>query len=124
MLDLVPLFMRNVDDAFFDANLTAMLCRDGGIVHGGDHIAGLDLILVLHLDLPIGGNVELVMDHFTVFDTDEAHICILIRLDDADRALDLGNDGFTFRHLAGLEELFHTGETSGDITTSRNTTGM
>ena len=59
-----------------------------------------------------------------MFDAHQAHIGILVRLDDAHHALNFGDDRFTLGHLAGFEEFFHAGETSGDVTTSRHTTGM
>ena len=116
--------MGDVHFPLLDADLAAVFGGNGRFIQRGDHIACLDFVLILDLDLPFFRHIELIVDHFTLFDAHQAHIGIFVRLDDAHRALDLGDDGFTLRHLAGFEELFHARQTGGDVTAGSHTAGM
>src|SRR5512140_2320577 len=103
MLGFLMLFVRNDDFPFFNTDLACMLRGYDRIIHGRDHITSFDFLFILHQDLPLFWYIELIMDHFTLFDANKTHICVLIRLDDMDRTLDLGYDGFALGLFAGFE---------------------
>ena len=66
--DVVGLFfalvIRDNHLAFFllHAHAPGMLSGDGGIVFGRQHIACIDLVFALDLDLPIFGNIVSITD--------------------------------------------------------------
>ena len=107
VLSFFMLFMGDINLAFFNTHSAAMLCCNGRIFQSGDEIPSLDLILFFYQDLPFFWHIELIMDHFTLFDANEAHVSIFIRLDDVNRTLDLGYHGFTLGLSARFEEFLH-----------------
>ena len=99
VFNLLAFLVGNEYFALFQAYLACVFDRDGSFTQGGNHLADLDLILVLDLDGPLLGNVKLVVDHLAVFNMHQAHIGVLIRLYNVHCAFDLGHNSFTLRHF-------------------------
>jgi hypothetical protein len=103
-----------------------VLGNDGGFFLGGKDVASLHFGFVLCNELPIFGDGVFIVDHFSVFDADLAHVRVFFRLLDVDHAADLSDDCFTLRHFTRFEDFLHARETRGNVgcTAGRHTTGM
>src|SRR5690606_33107411 len=90
----------------------------------GQHVALTDFVRILDGDRPPAGDGVLVLDHLAVFDACDAQVGVAVGLLHVHSAADLGDHRVAFRRLAGFEELFHAGETGGDVTAGGHTTGV
>ena len=116
--------VRNDYLAAFNSHLACILGSDGGIIQGSKRIAALNVSFFCSDNCPIFGNFVFFADHFAMFNPDSSLLIIDVVHDDPGNAIDLGDNGLTFRSTASFKKLFNTGQTGCNITAGSHTTGM